>query len=184
MADLMHATPPDVAPLSPVCRTVLPWDIPPARPFPMRWWNRTGRLRPQWQSFVSMLDELGPEELKLRWEHAQRLIHDNGVSHNVYGDPQGLDRPWSLDSVPLLIRANEWDKACAGLSQRARLLDRLLADLYGPMRTLYERILPPELVWANPGFLRPVTALSHLLADGFISTPRIWFVRPMANSKS
>ncbi len=114
-----------------------------------------GALRPHWQSFVSMLDELGPDELRRRWEHAQRLIHDNGVSHNVYGDPQGLDRPWSLDCVPLLIPADQWDAVCDGLAQRARLLDRLLADIYGPLRTLYDRILPAELLWANPGFLRP-----------------------------
>ena len=34
-----------------------------------------GSLRPYWQPFVSMLDELGPSELGKRWEHARRLIH-------------------------------------------------------------------------------------------------------------
>ena len=38
-----------------------------------------------------------------RRELARRLIHQNGVTHNVYGDPNGLDRPWSLDFIPLLI---------------------------------------------------------------------------------
>jgi uncharacterized circularly permuted ATP-grasp superfamily protein/uncharacterized alpha-E superfamily protein len=112
-------------------------------------------MRPYWQEFVSMLDELRREELRQRREHARRLIHENGVTHNVYGDPSGLDRPWSLDFIPLLIPANQWDVVCAGLIQRAHLLDRLLADLYGPAETVFSGLLPPELLWANPGFPRP-----------------------------
>lgn len=114
-----------------------------------------GSLRPHWRGFVSLLDELGPEELHRRWDHARRLIHENGVTHNVYGDPNGLDRPWNLDPIPLLIQSAEWNALAKGLKQRARLLDRLLADLYGPAETIFEGLLPPELVWANPGFLRP-----------------------------
>jgi uncharacterized circularly permuted ATP-grasp superfamily protein/uncharacterized alpha-E superfamily protein len=114
-----------------------------------------GSIRPHWRSFVSMLDEMGPRELHLRWDHARRLIHENGVTHNVYGDPHGLDRPWGLDLIPLLIPAEQWRRVCDGLIQRARLLDALVADLYGPARTIQEGLLPPELVWANSGFLRP-----------------------------
>ena len=39
--------------------------------------------------------------------------------------------------------------------QRTRLLNLILADLYGPQRLLRERLLPPALVFANPAFLRP-----------------------------
>src|ERR1700689_3445055 len=115
----------------------------------------TGSLRPHWQSFVSMLDDLGPRELGKRWEQARRFIHHNGVSHNVYGDPDGLDRPWSLDLIPLLIPSAQWDRLAEGLAQRALLLDRLLDDLYGPAETVISGLLPPELLWANSGFLRP-----------------------------
>lgn len=114
-----------------------------------------GALRPHWQPLVSMLDELGPRELGKRWEQARRFIHHNGVSHNVYGDPDGLDRPWSLDLIPLLIPSEQWDRLSEGLAQRAQLLDRLLADLYGPAETVLKGLLPPELLWANSGFLRP-----------------------------
>jgi uncharacterized circularly permuted ATP-grasp superfamily protein/uncharacterized alpha-E superfamily protein len=102
-----------------------------------------------------MLDEMGPRELGKRWEQSRRFIHDNGVSHNVYGDPDGLDRPWSLDLIPLLIPSEQWDRLSAGMIQRAQLLDRLLADLYGPAETVMNGLLPPELLWANLGFLRP-----------------------------
>src|SRR5579872_152682 len=81
-------------------------------------------LRPYWQPLVSILDELTPEELRHRRDLARRLIHQNGVTHNVYGDPNGLDRPWSLDFIPLLIPPSQWNDISEGLIQRARLLDR------------------------------------------------------------
>jgi uncharacterized circularly permuted ATP-grasp superfamily protein/uncharacterized alpha-E superfamily protein len=111
-------------------------------------------IRPHWQQYVSLLDELRPGQFSSGRELARRLIHQNGVTHNVYGDPNGMDRPWSLDFIPLLIPAAQWDITSEGLIQRARLLDRLLADLYGPMDTVFSGVLPPDLVWANPGFLR------------------------------
>ncbi len=114
-----------------------------------------GSLRPHWRQFFSMLGELGPARLRQHWDQAKRLIHENGVTHNVYGDANGLDRPWSLDLIPLLIPSEQWAQVSAGLIQRARLLDEILKDLYGPGKIIAEGLLPPELVWANPGFLRP-----------------------------
>ena len=39
--------------------------------------------------------------------------------------------------------------------QRARLLNLMLADLYGSQSLLASGHLPPELIFAHPGFLRP-----------------------------
>src|SRR6202790_4897519 len=124
-------------------------------PFPDEMVKPDRTLRPHWREFVSLLDELPSGEFGHRRDLARRLIHQNGVTHNVYGDPNGLDRPWSLDFIPLLIAGAHWDSISEGLIQRARLLDRLLADLDGPADTVFSGVLPPELLWANPGFLRP-----------------------------
>ena len=40
------------------------------------------------------------------------------------------------------------------MRQRARLLNALAADLYGPQRLLEEGLIPPALVHGHPGFLR------------------------------
>jgi uncharacterized circularly permuted ATP-grasp superfamily protein/uncharacterized alpha-E superfamily protein len=114
-----------------------------------------GVTRPHWQSFVHSFQRLGRDELAVRWENGRRIIHEHGVSYNVYGDPQGKDRPWELDMVPLLIPPDEWRGIEAGLAQRARLFNLILADLYGPQRLLREGFLPPALVFGNPAFLRP-----------------------------
>jgi len=113
-----------------------------------------GSLRSHWRMFVSYMDDMGSEELPWRREQARRLIRENGITHNVYGDPDGLDRPWSLDMVPLLVPEIGWQEVSESLKQRATLLDMLLADLYGPAHCVNERLLPPQLLYCNPGFLR------------------------------
>ncbi len=136
-----------------------------------------GSLRAHWRMFVSQMDDLGPEEVPRRWEHACRLIRENGITHNVYGDPEGLDRPWKLDMVPLLVPAAEWQGVSEALQQRATLLDTLLADLYGPRVCISEGLLPAELLYANSGFLRACHGLTlprgqwlHLYAADLIRT--------------
>jgi uncharacterized circularly permuted ATP-grasp superfamily protein/uncharacterized alpha-E superfamily protein len=114
-----------------------------------------GAPRPHWQEFFESLDELSPPELGRRWRDAQRLIRDNGTTYNVYGDPRGIARPWELDPIPLLIAPAEAAALDRGLVQRGRLLELVLSDLYGPQRLLRDGLVPPELVFPNPGFLRP-----------------------------
>jgi uncharacterized circularly permuted ATP-grasp superfamily protein/uncharacterized alpha-E superfamily protein len=110
--------------------------------------------RPHWQHVVHALDALGPQELARRWQHAWRLLYEHGSSYNVYGDPQGLDRPWEFDPIPLVIAESEWSQLETALVQRAQLLNAMLADVYGPQQLLAEGTLPPELVFAHSGFLR------------------------------
>ena len=114
------------------------------------------RPRPHWRPFIESLQRVERRELASRWENGRRIIREHGVTYNVYGDPQGMDRPWELDFVPLLITSNEWERIEAGLIQRSRLFNLILADVYGgSQRLLRDGFLPPELVYANPGFLRP-----------------------------
>ncbi|MET0284086.1 MAG: circularly permuted type 2 ATP-grasp protein [Polyangiales bacterium] len=119
-----------------------------------------GALRPQWVKLFEHIEQIGPKELERRWEKAKHQLHENGVSYNVYGDPRGVERPWNLSPIPVLWEAQEWESVEAGLGQRARLLDALLHDLYGPQRTLGDGTLPPELVFENPSFLRAVHSIN------------------------
>src|SRR5579872_3195457 len=75
----------------------------------------TKNLRPHWQSFFAQMDSIGLSELHRRWDEARRLIRENGVTYNVYGDPRGMDRPWELDPVPFLLAPDEAATLEAGL---------------------------------------------------------------------
>jgi uncharacterized circularly permuted ATP-grasp superfamily protein/uncharacterized alpha-E superfamily protein len=124
-----------------------------------------GSLRPHWEPFVSMMDDLGPAEVVSRWEQARRLIHENGITHNIYGSPDGMSRPWTLDLIPLLIPTADWTVVGEALIQRARLLNALLTDLHGPAVCVTSGLLPPELLYANPWFLRPMHGMTPPLGQ-------------------
>jgi uncharacterized circularly permuted ATP-grasp superfamily protein/uncharacterized alpha-E superfamily protein len=140
--------------------------------------SSAGQTRQHCEGLVRSLESLGRSELSSRWEGAKRAIRENGVTYNVYGDPQGVDRPWTLDMLPLLIEPAEWSRIEGALLQRSRLFNLILADLYGAQRLLREGLLPPSLVLANPAFLRPCHALKvphdiyvHLLAVDLARSP-------------
>jgi uncharacterized circularly permuted ATP-grasp superfamily protein/uncharacterized alpha-E superfamily protein len=119
----------------------------------------SGRLRRHWARLAAGLRRMGYAEFERREESGQRLIQSNGITYNVYGDPQGKERPWLMDLVPLAIDAAEWEQIERAVVQRATLLNTILADLYGPQRLLKEGLFPPELVFANPSFLRPMCGI-------------------------
>jgi uncharacterized circularly permuted ATP-grasp superfamily protein/uncharacterized alpha-E superfamily protein len=120
------------------------------------------QLRPHWRELADSLSTMGNQGLARRWREGQRLIHDNGITYNVYSDPESTSRPWPLDPVPLMMDPAEWKNIEAAVIQRATLLNSVLADLYGPQRLLRDKMLPAELVFPNPAFLRPCWGIEPL----------------------
>ncbi len=112
-------------------------------------------LRSAWRGIMAHLNRLGAVGLTGRREQALRLIRDNGVTYNAHNE-RGIDRPWSLDVVPQMIGAEEWRTLARGVAQRARLMDAILTDCYGPQRLLRESLVHPATVLAHPQFLRPL----------------------------
>ncbi|HRH14338.1 MAG TPA: circularly permuted type 2 ATP-grasp protein [Azonexus sp.] len=114
-----------------------------------------GTVRPHWQKFFVHLDSVAPEEMRERLAFVDRRILENGVTYNVYADPDGSDRPWALDPLPLIIPPDEWAELSAAVAQRAKLLNAIVADLYGEQKLLAEGLLPPALVYGQHGYLWP-----------------------------
>jgi uncharacterized circularly permuted ATP-grasp superfamily protein/uncharacterized alpha-E superfamily protein len=111
-------------------------------------------LSAPWNCFFNFLGQDGFHGLKHQTATLQRKIRDNGVTYNVYADANGPQRPWSLDLFPMLISPQDWSQIEVGIRQRARLLDRVMADIYGPQELLAKGLLPSALVHAHPGYLR------------------------------
>ncbi len=110
--------------------------------------------------------------MNLRTETLERQIRDNGVTYNVYADTNGPQRPWSLGLFPLIISPDNWEHIEAGITQRMRLLDRVMADVYGPQDLLAQGLIPPALVHGHPGYLRAMHGVkpvggSHLHIAAF-----------------
>ena len=125
-----------------------------------------------WRQFFENADSDGQGDLNLLSENLARQIRDNGVTYNVYADSEGPQRPWSVGLFPLIISASQWQHLEAGIAQRMRLLDRVMADVYGPQELLAQGLIPPALVHGHPGYLRAMHGVkpvggSHLHIAAF-----------------
>lgn len=107
-----------------------------------------------WAQFFEHIADDGALDLNQRTASLERQIRDNGVTYNVYADEDGPQRPWSLDLFPLIIEPDSWQQIEAGVMQRMRLLEQVMADVYGPQQLLEQGLLPPALVYGHPGYLR------------------------------
>ncbi|MCA9015392.1 MAG: circularly permuted type 2 ATP-grasp protein, partial [Planctomycetaceae bacterium] len=110
--------------------------------------------RPQSKLFLDTVVRIGRDDFEHRWQQAQRTVQANEFAYSGYVTREDKPRPWELDAIPFLISAEEWNSVSTALEQRARLLNLILQDLYGKQSLLKQGILPPDLVFSHPGFLR------------------------------
>jgi uncharacterized circularly permuted ATP-grasp superfamily protein/uncharacterized alpha-E superfamily protein len=111
-------------------------------------------INPNWEKLLTNFSKLGVKDLKKRQEDLDWLLSENGVTYNVYNDPNGLHRPWSLNIIPFVIDNKEWKHLEKGLEQRAEVLNLVLKDIYGDRELIKLGIVPPEIIFAHRGFLR------------------------------
>jgi uncharacterized circularly permuted ATP-grasp superfamily protein/uncharacterized alpha-E superfamily protein len=122
--------------------------------------DAAGRPRPHWRPLLAQLAVLGTDEIGRRFAAADRHLRDSGVFYRGYEDPSAKERAWPLCHVPLLIHSTEWQALRAGVIERARLLEAVLADVYGPGQLVREGRLPSALIAGNPEFLRPLVGVA------------------------
>ena len=120
----------------------------------------SGAVRPAWSEFAQSLNRDGASGLGRRNDQARHLLRENGVTYNVYGASKDLERPWELDPVPLMMPIAEWLPLADAIKQRARLLNRILSDVYGAQDLLRSGILPPNALFEHPGYLLPCVKIA------------------------
>ncbi len=121
--------------------------------------DANGTMRPVWVPFIDQLGRLSPDECRAHFSRGDQYLRDAGVYYRQYSaDPQ-QERDWPLSHIPVILHENEWHVICAGLTQRAELLERVVADLYGEGRLVQDGHLPPELVARNPEWHRPLVGI-------------------------
>ena len=143
-----------------------------------------GSLRAVWQPLIRQLARLSPEELSQRTARADQYLKDAGVYFRQYTGTGSTERAWPLSHIPVVIGGAEWRQLSAGIIQRAELLERVMADLYGPGDLVNGGLLPAELITRNREWLRPVQGLHprsghflHFLAFEIGRSPDgSWFV--------
>ncbi|QDU91692.1 hypothetical protein Pla175_51220 [Pirellulimonas nuda] len=113
-----------------------------------------GAPRPHWDALFSAINALPAGDFAERAVRANRLLQEDGVTFDVFAREEEARGPLKLDLLPLIEPADDWQAASHGLDQRARLLDEVVRDLHGPQRLVRQGLLPGEVVFRHPGFLR------------------------------
>jgi uncharacterized circularly permuted ATP-grasp superfamily protein/uncharacterized alpha-E superfamily protein len=129
--------------------------------------DAAGNVRPAWQELAECVGERGRGGLDHLRSIVRSLIDNDGITYievdrhgsvigqaHTNGDGTAEPGPWHLDALPLVLSSADWDTLESGLVQRSRLLDAVLTDLYGPRHAITSGVLPPQLLFAHPGYVR------------------------------
>lgn len=110
-------------------------------------------------------------------ELVARQVQELGFSFRMAGDTE--ERSWPLTPMPLIIGAQEWEGVERGLVQRADLLERVAADIYGEQRLFRDGHLPAALITGSRYFARDMIGLRpggdtylHIYAADLVRGPR------------
>src|SRR5271168_2638325 len=129
--------------------------------------DEAGNVRPAWTELADAVGDRGRAGLHRLRSAVHQLVDNDDITYTVV-DPgrepvaggHGVEpRAWHLDPLPLVVSAADWEVLEAGLVQRSRLLNAVLADLYGSRRSLTEGVLPPQLLFAHPGYVRAANGI-------------------------
>jgi len=143
-----------------------------------------GSLRPVWKPLIDYLSAQSPDLLARRFARGDQHLRDAGVYYRQYTEDGSTERNWPLSHIPVVIAADEWAHLSRGIAQRADLLERVMADLYGPGDLVRQGLLPAEIVAQCPEWLRPMVGARprsghylHFLAFEIGRSPDgSWFV--------
>ncbi|MDF1824380.1 MAG: circularly permuted type 2 ATP-grasp protein [Verrucomicrobiales bacterium] len=120
-----------------------------------------GSILPHWEPLFESVGRHGSGVL-VDWRNvANRISRERGLAYR----PASLDESdpaegWSLDPIPWLYSAKNWEVLDEGISQRTRLYEALLTDAYGEQRMLQDKIVPAEILLGHPGFVRALHDLT------------------------
>jgi uncharacterized circularly permuted ATP-grasp superfamily protein/uncharacterized alpha-E superfamily protein len=123
--------------------------------------NTNLEINENWTQLVSNITTIGAEKFDQIQSEIDWLMVENGVTYNVYNDPNGLNRPWELNAIPFIIHENEWSVVEKGIQQRAELLNLILKDIYGDRKLIKDKIVPPEVFYEHRGFLRQCDKIEY-----------------------
>ncbi|MEM6584124.1 MAG: circularly permuted type 2 ATP-grasp protein [Pseudomonadota bacterium] len=109
-------------------------------------------IRKAWHDVAQGFASQCHGDLSALQTYLDRHVKELGLAFRMTGDEQ--ERPWPLGPMPILIGAEEWDEVARGLIQRAELLERVIADLYGEQELIRNGDLPAAVVSGSTDFAR------------------------------
>ena len=113
-----------------------------------------GGIRSPYKNFVSVIEDLPSAEMTHKDEMAKKLFMSQGITFTVYNSGEGIEKIFPFDIIPRIITSDEWALIESGLKQRLKALNVFLKDIYHRQFILNDGIIPPQLIYSCPNFLR------------------------------
>jgi uncharacterized circularly permuted ATP-grasp superfamily protein len=117
-------------------------------------------VRQQYKNVFDFLSAIPADELNKKEELARRLFMSQGITFTVYSSGEGIEKIFPFDIVPRIITAAEWSQVEKGISQRLRALNLFLKDVYHQQFILKDGIVPVDLIYSCPHFLREMQGVN------------------------
>jgi len=141
-------------------------------------------VRDAYRSYYEWFQRENPTVLKKKMKEAEALFRRIGITFNVYGQSEAVERLIPFDIVPRIISAAEWQRLSQGIEQRVRAINAFLHDVYHRQDIVRAGLMPAELIAANDAFLPqmigvtpPGGVYTHIVGTDIVRTgPNEFFV--------
>ncbi len=108
--------------------------------------------RPGAELLLQRIEELPDSEILQRQQMAERSLYRMGITFNVYGDNQGVEKIFPFDLVPRVIAPEEWNRLERGLKQRIRALNLFIDDIYHDQKIVKDKVVPEVMLKSAKSF--------------------------------
>ena len=146
--------------------------------------ERNVEVRWPYQKLNRWIEEQSFNRLRKKAKKAKEIFQSTGVTFNVYGDQEGVERVIPFDVIPRIMTSDEWSHIENGIRQRIMAINAFLHDIYHNQEIIKAGILPAELILNNHAFMPqmmginpPGNIYTHIVGIDIVSTgPNDFFV--------
>jgi uncharacterized circularly permuted ATP-grasp superfamily protein len=115
---------------------------------------REGEPRAIYRRLLTSIESMPEGEILNRQQAAERELLQMGITFNVYGEHDGVEKIFPFDIVPRIVGAGEWRRIERGLKQRIQALNLFIDDIYHEQRILKQGVIPREIIYSAKSYRR------------------------------
>jgi uncharacterized circularly permuted ATP-grasp superfamily protein len=118
------------------------------------------KIRTPYQKVIDYLSKESIDDLNKKEELAKRLFMSQGITFTVYNSGEGIEKIFPFDIIPRIITSSDWSFIEKGIKQRLKALNIFLKDIYSNMFIVKDGIIPIDMIYSCPHFLREMFNVS------------------------
>ncbi|MBL6787174.1 MAG: circularly permuted type 2 ATP-grasp protein [PS1 clade bacterium] len=108
--------------------------------------------RAPYADYSLWLDNQELPRLQRQSKRAQDIFRSIGITFNVYGGTEGVERLIPFDVIPRIISGTEWKVLEEGVRQRVGALNSFIYDIYHRQEIIKAGVIPASLINNNAAF--------------------------------